>query len=307
MLLVVFKIYKEVMMTKNFASEQLNSEVVEAIIRLAASTPLSSIRLEDISRFINEKYKLEKDKRYLTGSISAALERSIKASLRKMDNVVAEQIKELEKYLKRGSARNKAKNKHVNLGRWRRTLIWITFLAHEYVWHELSAINSIFQLKMPEGLRFKVLCEQFLNFGFPQEDVDKEKFEGMREIFIVECTMPIGVRKEFKDGMRWVEPLNPFFLKFIKSFDSYLEELQERGIFDPNLSSQAIRQIILGAMIYQALGKILQERNNPLDSQNPGFFTANYSSEQALAVLKKICLSFCASADARETFDQQWS
>jgi len=291
---------------KLLTTEQLNRATLDAIVRLSSKVPLYSINLADIANFINQKYELKGKERYLSGSIFAALKRLVQRYLLDADGATINKMDEISKFLKRGKHNTKP---FMKFGRFRRVSFWIIFLAHQYVWKYLSTLDGIFKIAMPDGTRFRLICEEFFELGFNgKSDIDNEELEGIKEIFIVECTLPIGAKKRMPDiSMRWIEPLNPRFIKFLLSLDAFILNLQERNIFDKNLSVNAIRQTFFGAIIWQVLGKILQERNNPAMSEQPEFYTADYSKEQALVVLKRVCSSFCANPSARQTFEKEWS
>ena len=293
-------------MTKKFNSEQLRREIVDAIIRLASSIPLYSIRLEDIANEINRKFKLKDKEAYRTGSIMAALDSAMDSTLEKIDPVIASQFHELADDLKRT---NQIQEGAKRSGRYRRTSVYILILALELIWDSLSPMTGIFKHRTHPLLKLQMVVTYLLSFLFSEENPskkDKESIEGIKRIFIAESFMPIGVKKRItKNKEQWVEPINPWLVNFINLLDQLIEELQQKHLFSNDLNAQAIRQIVLGAIMWSALGKIWQEGSNLNFLRQKKYFTADYNLEQANKVIKKMLYSFCTEEGKKE-FMRVW-
>jgi hypothetical protein len=151
-------------------------------------------------------------------------------------------------------------------------------------------------------LKLKLITEHFLNFLLPQNSADNEMAEGIREILIVEGTMPIGAKKNLPDrSSRWVEPLSPFWVNFTKLLDQLITELQERKIFIPDFNARALRQAILGVMVYQALGQTIAERTNFSEDNS-----AEHPLVQMIIAIRQICFGFCPDENARQEVAKEW-
>lgn len=292
-------------MTKLFRGEKLRNEIAEAIVRLSSRIPLYSIRLEDIREAINSKYNFDHRNGYRNGSILFALNRGMEDLLSEMDPIIATQIKNLDYYLLRGKSKKVVKER---VGRWRRTTLIIKYLAFEYVFKKLSPMFEVHKLNIHPALKLKILAGYFFSFAFSDTKFAGEMGEGMREIFIVEFTLPIGTKMEpSNQEVGWVEPIYPKLVNFFKSLDNLVIELQMLNILKNTMKPQAIRQSFFGALMGLALGKILAQRSNSVSGEVKEVYSADYSQKHALDSILQILLGFCVDQEAQEKFKSEWS
>jgi len=296
-------------MAKKLNSQQLRREIIEAIVILSSRTPLYSIRLEDISNFINTKYQFDEKSSYRTGSILAALNNAMSSFLTELEDsgqnsniLFAKQFKYLEDFLWRTRSSDLDSKR---VGRWRRTTLLIKFLTYEYIWEKLSPLRDTFKLNIHPALKLKLIADYFLSFALTEKSFSGELGEGMREIFIMECTLPSGTRMGLEEtGTRWLEPISPSLVNFFASLDRLVLELQYENIFEKRLNPKAIRLAFFGSLMGLAQGDILRQR---IGVAPKDLIQTEYSPEQALESVLPILLGFCKNKEAQEKFKSEWS
>jgi len=286
-------------MTK-LSQQGLYKEVTESIICLCATTPLYSIRIEDICNFINEKYEFNSRDRYRSGSIMFALDKITQLELSDLSKNQSKLYKEVAAVLARKVSKSDD-DKAKRVGRWRRTSFQIWFIAHFHIWRKFSPIAAVIGYNITPVLKLKLIAEHFFNFFMPRNSADTEMAEGIREIIIVEGTMPVGLKKSLPDGgKQWCEPMSPFWLNFAQLLDQLISELQAWKIVGTNFNAQALRQGILGVMVHQILGYTLDKR------MNCSGISCEFDFDQALRITRQTCFGFCLEERAWQEFVKEW-
>lgn len=262
----------------------LHKEISKSIVLLAGKTPLYSIRLEDVTNDLNERLGLADKQRILSGSVLNAMARAFDSSLHEIDQNLARRLKELSQEFLHTNLKDPEIKRH---GRYRRFCFFAWFLGNKYVWQEIKPMYIFLDSKMDSILKLQLMVSYFFSLVMPSQEKQTEYSEGIKEILVVESTMPVGYKKDLAGETKcWIEPLNPYLVKFLKLLDGLIAELQQEKIFDPKLHCQAIRQSVWGMMIGLAMGQIIYERQPDVKKKYL------YSAQKAEETIKIACSSY---------------